>query len=282
MGMCFGVRDAIRTALAVPVPDEVTILGELVHNEQVIEELERHGFHTRKESDREAMPTTRKVLVTAHGISDRERKRLQDAGKEIIDTTCPLVRRIHDTAQYLRRNNYFLVVIGKPDHVEVRGIVEDVDEYAVVSRPKDVIPFGHPRLGVICQSTTSPSIAQEVLAEVYARNPGKQILFVPTFCAPTRKRQAAIATLLHNVEAVVVVGGRNSNNTRELVRLADACGVPCLHIQSAADIDSEWLAPYETVGLTAGTSTPDETIEAVYGELLAIAFKRDRAALVNV
>jgi len=279
--MCFGVRDAIRTALGVPVPDEVTILGELVHNEQVNDELIRHGFQILGEDEREHLPRTRKVLVTAHGISNRERRRLEAAGKGVIDTTCPLVRRIHDSAQYLHRNGYFVIVIGKPDHVEVRGIVEDLDEYAVVSRPGDVIPFDQPRLGVICQSTTSPLVAQEVLEEIYAQNPGKPVLFLPTFCAPTRKRQAAISGLLHKVEAVVVVGGKNSNNTKELVRLANSRGIACLHIQNAADLDAEWFEPYESVGLTAGTSTPDETIEAVYGELLQIAFARDRVALVN-
>jgi 4-hydroxy-3-methylbut-2-enyl diphosphate reductase len=135
---------------------------------------------------------------------------------------------------------------------------------------------------VICQSTTSPVVAQEVLAEIYAKNPGKPILFVPTFCGPTRKRQAAISNLLHKVEAVVVIGGKNSNNTKELVRLATSRGIACLHIQSAVDLDPEWFEPYETVGLTAGTSTPDETIDAVYRELVRIAFERDRVALVNV
>jgi len=275
LGMCFGVRDAISAAMRTPAPETVTILGELVHNRQVNAELRRRGFRLRSEKDRDRVPDTPRVLITAHGVSDRERNRLADAGKDIIDTTCPLVRRIHDTALRLERSGYFVVIIGKRSHVEVQGIAGDLRCHAVVQHLKDVVPFPADRLGVVCQSTTSPRVAQRILAAIYAANPGKRIHFVPTFCAPTRKRQAAVQALLQEVDAVVVVGGRNSNNTRELVRLVRSRRVPCLHVCTAADIDPDWFEPYDTVGLTAGTSTADETIEAVHRSLRAIAFRKE-------
>lgn len=277
--MCFGVRRAIAIAQAVSCPEEVTIRGELVHNEQVSEELGERGFHLQPESECGKLPDTRRVLITAHGISDRERRRLGKAGKELIDTTCPLVRRIHETAKSLHSKGYFVIVIGQPDHVEVQGIVDDLECFTVVAGPGEVQKYDARRLAVICQSTTSPSVAQETLAEIYAQNPGTEIHYVATFCEPTRRRQAAVRALLHEVEAVVVVGGRRSRNTLELVRLARSRGVACVHVQAARDVRPEWFEPFETVGLTAGTSTPDEVIEEVYQSLLAVAARRERVAV---
>ena len=121
MGFCFGVRDALELAASVENPREVTIHGELVHNERVLDDLRQRGYTLSGENER-SIPATESVLVTAHGISNRERDRLQQAGKTLIDTTCPLVRRAHDAAMRLANDDRFVVVLGKPDHVEVLGL----------------------------------------------------------------------------------------------------------------------------------------------------------------
>jgi 4-hydroxy-3-methylbut-2-enyl diphosphate reductase len=269
MGLCFGVRDALEAAAQVANPQHVTIRGELVHNEAVLVQLQTRGFGMIAESDR-AVPATGEVLITAHGISDRERRRLISEGKTLIDTTCPLVRRLHLAAQSLAAKGYQVVVIGRRDHVEVRGIVEDLASYEVVGSPAEVRTWPHARLGIVCQTTTPPHVAAEIEAAIRERNGHAEIRFADTICEPTRERQSAVERLCRQVDAVVVVGGSNSNNTRQLVALCERLGTRACHVQSADGIDPGWFAGCTTVGLTAGTSTLDETINEVYQRLRAL------------
>lgn len=222
------------------------------------------------EHDRRALPETKGVLITAHGISDHERRRLEAADKHLIDTTCPLVRRVHRAAQSLAEKGYHVVVIGRPGHVEVRGIVEDLPSYDVVATADDVRTWPHDCLGIICQTTTPPRLAREIVAAIRTRNPCADVRFIDTICQPTRDRQLAVERLCRQVDVVIVVGGANSNNTRQLVSLCREQGTPAYHVQTAEDIDPEWFADSRTVGLTAGTSTPDETVQAVYERLCAV------------
>ena len=270
LGMCFGVRDAIQSAQQVEKPTEVTIHGELVHNRNVLADLKRRGFAMNPESVREEIPATPRVLVTAHGISEKERTRLLRAGKELIDTTCPLVHRVHEAARRLHVEGWFIVVIGKPNHVEVRGIVGDLERFAVVEKPHEALVYNAEKIGVVCQTTTPPSLAQEVLTAIRERNQGKEVKFVDTICHPTRERQEAALDVIRHVEALVVVGGRNSNNTRQLGLLAEARGVPWFHVETAANLDRAELSRFRIVGLTAGTSTPDPVIQGVHRALLSI------------
>lgn len=270
MGMCFGVRDALAVTESLPHPESITILGELVHNADVLRGLSGRGYRMTSETRREQVPGTEKVMITAHGVSQKDQERLRNAGKELIDTTCPLVRGVHRAAMELHAEGRLVVVIGKPRHVEVLGVVGDLERYAVVHRAEDVRAWDEPRLGVVCQSTTSPRHARRMLELIEKRNPEADIRYVDSICAPTRERQEAIEELLSQVEAVVVVGGLNSNNTRELVRRAESRGLPAIHIQTADDLDPDWFETFTRIGLTAGTSTPQTTIEEVHERLLVI------------
>lgn len=264
LGMCFGVRDALEIMEGIARPEQVTVHGELVHNAEVQGRLEDRGFRTLGESDRAgAVPGTPFVLITAHGVSDAERRRLEQAGRSLIDTTCPLVLRAHQAAKALRDRGYHVVVVGKPGHVEVRGIVEDLDSFDMVQSPAEVRPYPHARIGVICQTTTPESTARAVLEAVRACNPGVDVRHVDTVCRPTKDRQRALERLLDRVEAMVVVGGANSNNTRELAARCRARGLPTWHVQGPADLEPSWFEGIEVVGLTAGTSTLDATIDEV-------------------
>lgn len=276
MGMCFGVRDALQIAELVERPERVTIHGELVHNRAVLVQLQSRGFRITPEGHRRPLPNTPEVLVTAHGVSDVERQRLEAAGKRIIDTTCPLVRRVHRAARSLSAQGYHVLVIGRPGHVEVQGIVEDLAEYNVLERPDDVRAYVNDKLGVVCQTTTPPKWAEEIRTAIRAHNPRATIHYVDTICQPTLDRQQALARLLRLVDAVVVVGGRNSNNTRQLVTRCRDFGVPALHVQSADNLDPKWfdvLGRCEAVGLTAGTSTLESTIQKVYEVLCELSVR---------
>ncbi len=263
MGMCFGVRDALQIAQQVSNPSQVTIHGELVHNPAVIGQLKAAGFHQSSEQDRSAIASTPLVLITAHGISRHEQQRLEAAGKQLIDTTCPLVRRVHDAAMELKSEGRHVLLIGKAGHVEVQGIVEDLDSFDVVAHPSEVRCYDQLSLGIICQTTMPPDVVTEICSHIQLHNPQANIRMIDTVCHPTRRRQAALLELLGRVDAVVVVGGSNSNNTRRLVQLCHEHLKPALHVESADQLDPAWFSDVETVGLTAGTSTLDETIDAV-------------------
>ena len=269
MGMCFGVRDALAAIEHIEVPEVVTIHGELVHNEVVLRRLDERGFRQADES-RRGLPETDAVLITAHGVSDVERRRLEAAGKRLIDTTCPLVLRAHRAARGLERLGYHVVVIGKAGHVEVRGIIEDLQAYEIVADAGSVRTWPHAKLGVVCQTTTPDRTVRSVRRAIEERNPHAEVRFVDTVCRPTKLRQRAVERLLDRVEAVVIVGGRNSNNTRELAELCRERGLPTFHIQDADELNPAQLRRFGTVGLSAGTSTLEETIDSVHRALVDI------------
>lgn len=270
MGMCFGVRDALRLTESIGDPAQVTIHGELVHNSEVTTRLAARGFHQSAEEKRSQIPKTPSVLITAHGVSDAERHRLESANKRLIDTTCPLVRRVHEAAMELQAEGRHLLVIGKRGHVEVQGIVEDLQSYDVIGTAQEVKCYWQRRLGIVCQTTVPPRLVDDICAHIQLNNPLANIRFVDTICQPTKLRQQAILELVSRVDAVVVVGGHNSNNTRQLVRLCHEHLTPALHVEGADELEPEWFADVETVGLTAGTSTLDSTIEEVHQALVQI------------
>ena len=274
MGMCFGVRDALLATDSVPDPTQVTIHGELVHNPRVASRLGDAGFRQSPEATRTSAAGTPVVLITAHGVSNAERHRLAGANKALIDTTCPLVRRAHDAAQALRAEGRHVLLIGKAGHVEVRGIVEDLDSYDVIGEAGDVQCYDSRRLGIVCQTTMPPDVVAGVCTHIRRLNPLADIRVIDTVCRPTKLRQRALLDLVRRVNAVVVVGGRNSNNTRWLVHVCHEHGTPAFHVESAADLDPAWFNDVETVGLTAGTSTLDETIDEVYRALERIGSVR--------
>ncbi len=276
MGMCFGVRDALTILDGIDEPETVTIHGELVHNREVLVQLDSRGFKQSSEADRQRLPESPTVLITAHGISDTERARLETAGKTLVDTTCPLVTRVHRAARALHDQGYHVLVIGKPGHVEVRGIVEDLERFDVVASPADARTFSAKRLGIVCQTTTPPDRSRAVRMAIEAQNPDAEIRFVDTVCRPTKEHQKALDRLLLRVEAVVVVGGRNSNNTRELAETCRSRGVPAYHIQDASELDPRWFRGVEVVGLTAGTSTLDCTINEVHRALESLDVRAQR------
>jgi 4-hydroxy-3-methylbut-2-enyl diphosphate reductase len=270
LGMCFGVRDALAALARVDEPSAVTIHGELVHNPEVLGWLERRGFVQSPEHER-AVPATPFVMITAHGISERERQRLQQAGKQLLDTTCPLVQKAHAAAQRLQQEGRRVVVLGKPGHVEVRGLVEDLHEPLVVAGLADVATWPESRLGVVAQTTTPVATVDNLLAAIRAANPHADVHYVDTVCAPTKARVEALERLLPQVDALVVVGGHDSNNTRQLVARGEAAGVPTCHVAAVRELDPAWFAGRQVVGLTAGTSTLPRTIEEVHGWLLRLA-----------
>ncbi len=269
LGMCFGVRDAIQLALRESQRQPVTILGDLVHNEEVMATLQASGVRTVARLPDVHTPA---VMVTAHGASERAMSEARKQGLEVMEATCPLVRLAHVRVRQMVADGCHPVIVGQRNHVEVRGITEDLPAYDVVLTEEDVEALPErAKFGVAAQ-TTQPIDRVRYLVELIRRRfPNAEVRLADTVCQPTKQRQAAAIALAQACDVVVVIGGARSNNTRELVA---TCGAFCArvhHVQTAGDLDPNWFNILDTVGVTAGTSTPDWAIDAVEARLREMA-----------
>ena len=257
--MCFGVRDAIALALEHADVAPLTILGDLVHNPVVLATLQARGVAVAHDA---AQVKTATVMVTAHGASDRALAATRALGLQVVEATCPLVHVAHRAIRALLRDGYHPIIIGQRAHVEVRGLTEDLETFDVVLDEDDVLALKErPRLGIAAQTTQPLEKVRHLVAMIRRRFPQSDVRFIDTVCQPTKQRQAAAAALARQCDVVVVVGGANSNNTRELVNTCSGHCTRVHHVQTEADLRPEWFVAADTVGLTAGTSTPDEVID---------------------
>ena len=269
-GMCFGVRDALRHTHDAARHAPVTVLGELVHNPLVSEHLETLGVRNGDLRDR-GSASTDAVVITAHGAADSVRKSWSEAGHQVVDTTCPLVRKAHRALECLVLAGYSPVVIGRADHVEVRGLTDDFPDAVVVLEQADLarIPVSV-KIGVVAQTTQPIDRVEALVDDIRSRFPESEVRFTDTVCQPTKDRQTALHQLCHANDTIVVVGGNNSNNTAQLAETARRLGCKAWQVESAADLRAHWFARSENVGVTAGTSTLDETVHEVVERLRQI------------
>jgi len=261
LGMCFGVRDAIALALDHADAAPLTILGDLVHNPTILSALEAKGIGVAQDVAQVKTPT---VMVTAHGASERTLARTRAIGLTVVEATCPLVYVAHRAVAALVRDGYHVVIVGQRDHVEVRGLTGDLDRFDVVIDEADVLALEeHPRIGIAAQTTQPVDRVRQVVALIRRRFPQSDVRFLDTVCKPTKERQTAAVDMARQADVVVVVGGRSSNNTRELVK---TCGRYCSrvhHVETEEDVRAEWFDAASVIGVTAGTSTPDDVIDRV-------------------
>lgn len=261
LGMCFGVKDAIALAVETAERKPLTILGDLVHNETVLAELRARGIQFEQKS---AKVGTQTVMVTAHGASERAMNETRQHGLNVLEATCPLVHVAHRSLKKLVGEGFHPVVIGKRDHVEVRGMTEDLKDFDVVLDENDMVNLRQrPRFGVIAQTTQPVEKVRRLVQLIRERFRNSEVRFIDTVCQPTKQRQNAAVELAQKSDVVIVIGGAQSNNTHELVKTCSQFCSRVHHVQTAGDLQSEWFADAETVGITAGTSTPDLVIDAV-------------------
>ncbi len=261
LGMCFGVRDAIALARSEAARRPLTVLGDLVHNETVLAELRARGIRLERQLD---AVNTAAVMITAHGASDRTLADVRGRGHAVIEATCPLVHHAHRSLAALVRDGCHPVVIGQRGHVEVRGLTEDHPGCDVVLSEADIAQLTpRARFGLVAQTTQPIARVRELVACLRRHFPEAEIVFRDTVCQPTKQRQQAAEDLARQCDVVLVIGGAQSNNTRELVATCRRCCERVHHVQSAADVCADWFHDVATVGLTAGTSTPDSVIDAV-------------------
>lgn len=274
LGTCFGVKDAIDLAMDPEFKSSLTIIGQLVHNTQVNESLNRNGVALVNGIDEIDNIKTKMVMITAHGASDSMKVRLQDEGFIVYDASCPLVMRVHKVIKSMVKEHYFPVVIGQETHVEVKGIVGDLEEYLVINNEEDIDKLreiGKRKIGIVSQTTQQMEKVDALVAKISEMDCIDDVKFVNTICQPTTDRQVAVRELADQVDLMIVIGGYNSSNTKKLVQVCAERDIEAHHIETTSQIKREWFINKEHVGITAGTSTPEYVINEVHSAILEIA-----------
>ncbi len=256
----------IETELAENGP--LYTLGAIVHNTHVVESLAAQGAKLVKSLNE--VPSGGTVAITAHGAGEETYARIRERGLRLVDTTCPIVRRAQETAAALVKEGFFIVLYGEAEHPEVKGILSwTADQGMATQTPEITIPSEVKGIAIIAQTTKNPCLFAEFAQQIAKDFTGKipEIRIIDTTCPETGRRYQAAQELASEVDALLVVGNRSSANTRKLVEVGRATGVPTHHIESAAEIDRALLTGDQRIGVTAGASTPDEVIEKVVLQL---------------
>ncbi len=274
MGFCFGVRRAVQMMEeAGEQQGNVATLGAVVHNPLVTERLAQRGVHIIGTLDE---LRDRPIAISAHGVGPRVLQDLEQRGAEIIDTTCPIVTRSQQWARRLTEDGFAVIVFGDPNHKEVRGVLGWAtgrvlccqDESDIDSLPDD-LPS---KIGVLSQTTHTEERFASFVRALFAKRMDRisELRVINTLCNATTGQQAAARELARQVQTMVVVGGRESANTRHLVEICHEEGVPAYHIERAGELRPEWFRGVDVVGVTAGASTPDFSIDEVVLHLEAL------------
>ena len=267
LGTCFGVQDAIELAMDESFRDNLTIIGELVHNPQVVDRLRDNGVKMVKSLNDSI--ETRNVMITAHGATASVRSKAEERGFKVFDATCPLVLRVHKAIARFVRRGYHPVVIGQWDHVEVRGITGDLENYTVIGDETEIDKLiGRSKIGIVTQTTQPIKKVLRLVELIRAAFPDADVDFEDTVCKPTKDRQVAVRELANEVDLMIVIGGYNSSNTKKLKLVCTEMGVQAYHIADASELKPEMLVGHDHVGITAGTSTPFKVIAEVYNAIL--------------
>lgn len=276
LGTCFGVRDAIEEAMDPQFKGNLTVIGQLVHNPQIVQRLRENGVKI-VNSLNDPIETPN-VMITAHGAAESVHAQARAMGFKVYDATCPLVMRVHKAVSKLVEEGYYPVVIGQESHVEVRGIVTDLKEYTVILDENDLHKLADkPKIGIVSQTTQQTKHVYPLVEKIKnLKNPdgsAKEVKFVDTICKPTKDRQKAVESLSNEVDLMIVIGGFNSSNTKKLKKVCDDKNLRSYHIERASELQEDWFRGVEHVGITAGTSTPHWVIDEVYDAVVAIGRK---------
>ena len=259
-GFCFGVAITVKKAEeAIATRNDVTTLGHVVHNPQMVESLSSRGLKNAQSIDDVDGGA---LFVRAHGLPLEVFQKANERGLEVIDATCPMVTKIHVQAEKLKADGYKIIVVGDPNHPEVKGTLSHVPGAFVIETVEDVaaLPRGS-RMGVVVQSTYSRERFTDIvkaLSEKYY-----EVRAVNTICTDTNNRQSEALRLSKEVEVMVVVGGKTSANTKHLAELAETAGAKSHHIEGPEELQAAWFDGVKVAGLMSGASTPGWLVDRV-------------------
>jgi 4-hydroxy-3-methylbut-2-enyl diphosphate reductase len=272
-GFCYGVKRAVETAkkLKQENPDKnIYILGELIHNTDVINELESLGIKTIHEVPEKGEGI---CIVRSHGEAPEVFEKIKNAGFELVDLTCPDVKKVQQKAIELAQNDYFVVIVGKPNHPEVMAIKANADLYSanvvVGTTIEELEPFAdriksHKKVGVVVQTTQMVSSLNLVVS--YLNTIAKEVLIHNTICQSTAMRQKEARELASESDLMVVVGSKKSANTTHLAEILKNC-TRTIHIENDSELNKDLFENIKNIGITAGASTPQVVIDKVINKI---------------
>ena len=273
-GYCFGVRNAVEIAYKTARDNgDVYMLGHIVHNEKVVEDLSRAGAKVVK--DLEAVPEGKPVLFRAHGTANPIWDEARKMNMNIVDATCPLVRDIHEEVKSLAKDGYRIFIIGDHGHDEVAGIASQVETAKIIATPDEARKLSKiKRAGVVSQSTQTISNVQEIINVLMTKV--HDLRFINTICFPTKRNQEQIVNLAKTCDIVIIIGSFTSANSKRLAQLAVQRNPRSYQVTGAKDLDRQWFININTVGISAGASTPDSVIEEVTKTIEKIAKQQNQ------
>ncbi len=261
-GFCWGVRRTVDKVMEVADQRRgaVVTLGPIIHNPQAVARFREKGVGTVNEVGDVVDGTT--VVVRTHGAVREELERAEQRRLEVVDGTCPYVKYPQAMAKELSAEGYHVVIVGDANHAEIKGVVSYADGPCTVVKPGDPIPeITEKKVAVIAQTTCIGADFARVVAALALRH--KEVRAVNTICNDTEERQDDARALAREVDAVVVVGGKNSANTRHLAEICKEIQPRTWHVETEAELDPAWFERCRVVGLSAGASTPDWIVQGV-------------------
>ena len=265
VGFCFGVKRAINlTKQALLERSDVFILGDLVHNKRVTDELEEKGLRKVEDYENETGGT---MVIRAHGLPKAKIAEAKNRGLEVVDATCPIVLRAQEAAQTLEKRGCQVVIIGDKNHAEIKGIIGALENPVIVINTVEALREAKAsrlllrKVGVIFQTTLALELCHAIVNEMLMMC--KDIQIINTICRPVQNRQDDAVELASKVDLMIVVGSRTSANTMELSELCRHHNPNTLHVQNAEELFPEQFVGYDRVGIASGLSTPEDLVEAV-------------------
>ncbi len=263
-GFCFGVKRAIKIALeAAQGNHQIVTLGPIIHNPQMVEKLASEGIERVNEvSEIQGRPT----IIRSHGVKKEILEELIANDIEIINATCPYVSKTQEYAKELSEQGYLVVIMGDKNHPEVMALSSYIEgECLIVTGAEDVPEKKYQKVGIISQTTRKIDDLQKLVSTFIPKCHEMRVM--NTICNATSIRQESTLELAKESDLMIVVGGRNSSNTKMLAKISEDF-VETFHIETACEIDKKWFKDKENIGLTAGASTPDWVIVEVYNKII--------------
>lgn len=257
-----GVRRAVETTIGLVEAGKgkIATFGPLIHNPQVLEMLEKHGVDVISAIPEEISGT---VVIRAHGVPPEEKEKLESTGAFVEDATCPRVLKVQAIIARYKKEGFATVIIGDKDHAEIKGLMGyagDTGQVVSCEREIDNLDLHGPYI-IVSQTTQDEALFHALKNKILKRHPDGKVF--NTICDSTHKRQEEVRQLCEKVDALIVVGGRNSANTQRLGEIAQGLGCPVFMVESEEDLDLEKIAAFGTVGVTAGASTPNWVINSI-------------------
>ena len=267
-GFCFGVKRAVNMVYGEAESSDVPVYtyGPIIHNEEVVHDLEDKGVRVIRSLDELNQLPKGKIIIRSHGISQAEHDKMQASGFEILDATCPFVLKIHRLVGEYSRKGYTIVIAGNHEHPEVEGIMGWVEGQSVYTVQNvcdmEKLPLSpDEKVCFVAQTTFNYNKFQELVEII--KEKGYDIIVLNTICNATEERQTEARAIAEQVDAMIVIGGRNSSNTQKLFEICKNECKNTYYIQTVKDLDLAEVRSVDNVGITAGASTPNNIIEEV-------------------